>query len=125
MRYLFIFFIFLSINLQAQNDEKFFGLMRSGDINAMESYLQDKIDFCLFEDVQPLNRKAALGRFKSFLDSNRPTGLEMMHQGTSRDRSTNYRVAKLNTVNGSFRVFVYSVGPIGPNSVKEIRIDKF
>lgn len=125
MKYLIFIFTLIISNVSAQTDDAFFNALRSSDYTAMESFLQDNIDFCIFEDQQILNKKSAISKLRSFLDTNRPTGIEIMHKGTSKDRSTNYRVARLNTSSGNYRVFVYSVGPLGTKSVKEIRIDKF
>ena len=125
MKYLLFLFLFASSNLIAQSEEAFFNALRFADVKTMENYLQDNIDFCLMEDQQILSKKVAMGKLKSFLDTNKTSGIELMHKGTSKDKSTNYKVAKLTTSTGSFRVFVYSVGNIGPKSVKEIRIDKF
>ena len=87
--------------------------------------MEDNIDFCLFEDQQIMSKKSALNKFKSFLNSHKVTGIEVMHKGTSKDKSSQYKVAKLITTTDTFRIFVYSSGEIGSKTIKEIRIDKF
>jgi hypothetical protein len=125
MKYFILLITFHSFSLTAQTDDAFFNALRNSDYNTLESFLQDNLDFCLFEDQQIMNKKAALTKLRSFIDANRPTGIELMHKGTSKDKSTNYKVARLNTSSGNYRVFIYSVGPLGPKSIKEVRIDRF
>jgi len=91
----------------------------------MEPYMEDNIDFCLFEDQQIMSKKAALSKFKSFLNNHKILSVEVIHKGTSKDKSSQYKVAKLTTSTDTFRVFVYASGEIGAKTVKEIRIDKF
>ncbi len=91
----------------------------------LETYLEDNIDFCLFEDQQILSKKAALNKLKMFLNNHKVLGIEIMHKGTSKNKSSQYKVAKINTSKDTFRVFVFASGEIGTNTVKEIRIDKF
>lgn len=91
----------------------------------VEGFLQDRIEFCIYEDQQMLSKQAAIKKFKAFLDTNKPNQLEVIHQGASKDKSTQYKVVKMSTGQGVFRVFIYSEGDIKARSVKEIRIDKF
>jgi hypothetical protein len=51
--------------------------------------------------------------------------MEAMHNGTSKDKTTQYKVVKMVSAQGTYRIFIYSEGEIRPQSVKEIRIDKF
>jgi len=125
MKYLLLLFVFITPNLNAQTEDAFFNAIKNGDISILDSYLKDQIDFCLFEDQQVMNKRAALTKLKTFIDSNKASGIEIMHKGTSKDKSTNYKVARLNTATGNYRVFVYTVGNLGVNTVKEIRIDRF
>lgn len=91
----------------------------------VETFLKEKIDFCIFEDQQFLPKSVAMKKMKEFLDKNKPVSIEVMHNGNSKDKSSQYKVAKLVTSQGSFRIFIYSEGEIRSGSVKEIRIDKF
>ncbi|MBK9255914.1 MAG: DUF4783 domain-containing protein [Saprospiraceae bacterium] len=125
MKYLLILFVFIGSNLNAQTEDMFFNAIKNGDISTLDMYLKDQIDFCLFEDQQVMNKKAALTKLKTFLEANKASGIEVMHKGSSKDKSTNYKVARLNTATGNYRVFVYTLGILGANTVKEIRIDKF
>lgn len=122
---LILFFFLLGSQAFAQNEAGFFSAFKNGDITTMETYLEDNIDFCLFEDQQILNKKVAMTKLKSFLSSHKVNSVEVIHKGTSKDKSSQYKVAKVTTAKDVFRVFVYTSGEIGAKTVKEIRIDKF
>ena len=122
---IFILILFISSHISGQNESTFFNALKTGDIVTMDSFMEDNIDFCLFEDQQIMSKKSALNKFKSFLNSHKVTGIEVMHKGTSKDKSSQYKVAKLITTTDTFRIFVYSSGEIGSKTIKEIRIDKF
>lgn len=117
--------IFLSFGLSSQSETAFFNAFKSADVTTIESYLEDNIDFCLFEDQQIMNKKAAMTKLKNFLASHTITNVEVMHKGASKDKSSQYKVAKITTSKNTFRVFVYAAGAIGTKTVKEIRIDNF
>ncbi len=117
--------IFLSIGLSGQSETAFFNAFKSADVTAIETYLEDNIDFCLFDDQQIMNKKTAMTKLKGFLNSHTIQSVEVMHKGTSKDKSSLYKVAKITTSKNTYRVFVYATGAIGPKTVKEIRIDNF
>lgn len=95
------------------------------DIPVIETYLQDKVEFSIQEDQQILTKNIASKKFKAFLEEHKPISVEIIHEGNSKDKSTQYKVAKLVSAEGTFRIFIYSTGEIKRNSVKEIRIDEF
>jgi hypothetical protein len=126
MKYLVIVFLFMASDcVYSQGEAAFFAALKSNDTNAMESYLEDHIDFCLFEDQQILSKKAALTKLKNFLNNHKIASVEVIHKGSSKDKSSRYKVAKITTAKDTFRVFVYASGEISTKTVKEIRIDKF
>jgi len=91
----------------------------------IETYLQDKVEFSIQEDQQILPKSIASKKFKAFLEEHKPISVDIIHEGNSKDKSTQYKVAKLVSDEGTFRIFIYSTGEIKQNSVKEIRIDEF
>ena len=111
--------------LSAQSEAAFYTALKNGDIVTLESYLEDNIDFCLFEDQQIMPKKAAMAKLKTFLNSQKILNVEGMHKGVSKDKSSQYKVAKMTTSKDTFRVFVFASGEVGAKTVKEIRIDKF
>ena len=117
--FLTVFFV------SGQSSNELINSIKSVNMPAVETYLQDKIEFCIQEDQQILPRGVASKKFKAFLDEHKPVSLDIIHEGSSKDKSTQYKVAKLVSAKGTFRIFIYSTGEIRQNSVKEIRIDKF
>jgi hypothetical protein len=124
-QFIIILFSLFSIHLSAQSEAGFFNAMKNLDVAEMNNYLEDKIDFCIFEDQQIMNKKDALLKLKNFLASNKIIDIEVMHKGASKDKSSQYKVAKITTQKETFRVFVYTSGGISTKTIKEIRIDKF
>jgi hypothetical protein len=120
-----VFFLMLTLGMNAQNETSFFAALKNNDTNVLDTYLEDNIDFCLFEDQQIMSKSAALAKLKTFLGNHKITGVEVIHKGSSKDKSSRYKVAKITTNKDTFRLFVYASGEIGAKTVKEIRIDKF
>lgn len=114
-----------SAQLFGQNASNFFNAPKNNDTDLLETYLEDDIDFCLFEDQQILSKKVAMSKLKIFLDNHKIISVDVIHKGTSKDKTSQYKVAKITTSKDTFRVFVFASGEIGLKSVKEIRIDKF
>ncbi|MBK8624115.1 MAG: DUF4783 domain-containing protein [Saprospiraceae bacterium] len=120
-----IFLILMSGQAFSQGEASFFNALKNSDAITMETYLEDNIDFCLFEDQQIMNKKAAMTKLKNFFSSHKIISVEVIHKGTSKDKSSQYKVAKITTTKETFRVFVFATGEISAKSIKEIRIDKF
>ncbi|MBC7885965.1 MAG: DUF4783 domain-containing protein [Saprospiraceae bacterium] len=126
MKLIILFFsIIISGNISGQSEALFFSALKNADVLTMETYLEDNIDFCLFEDQQIMSKKAAMTKLKAFLNNQTIQHVEVMHKGTSKDKSSQYKVAKMTTSKNTYRVFVYATGDIGAKSIKEIRIDNF
>ena len=121
----FLIFITSQFYLVGQNESSFINALKNAETTSMEVYLEDKIDFCIFEDQQILPKRAAMLKLKDFLNSNKITNAEVIHKGTSKDKSSQYKVVKITTAKETFRMFVYASGEIGAKTIKEIRIDKF
>lgn len=115
----------VTFQLSGQNANNFFNALKNNDTEALETYLEDNIDFCLFEDQQILGKKLAMNKLNKFLNDQKIISVDVIHKGTSKDKSSQYKVAKMTTSKDTFRVFVFTSGEIGLKSVKEIRIDKF
>lgn len=89
-----IFLILMSGQAFSQGEASFFNALKNSDAITMETYLEDNIDFCLFEDQQIMNKKAAMTKLKNLFDSHKIISVEVMHKGTSKDKSSQYKVAK-------------------------------
>jgi hypothetical protein len=121
----FFLLLFVSTISYSQSENEMINAIKNVDMITVESYLQDKVEFCVEEDQQILTKAAAIKKFKVFLDDHKPISIDVIHNGNSKDRASKYKVAKLITTQGIFRIFIYSSGDIKSKSVKEIRIDRF
>ncbi|MBK8620198.1 MAG: DUF4783 domain-containing protein [Saprospiraceae bacterium] len=117
--------LFYGVSLFGQSQTELLNGIKTSNMAVVETFLKEKIDFCIFEDQQFLPKSVAMKKMKDFLDKNKPVSIEVMHNGNSKDKSSQYTVAKLVTSQGSYRIFIYAEGEIKAGSVKEIRIDKF
>jgi len=126
MKHLFIILtVLVSGTLWAQGEAAFFNAIKSGNQSTIENYLSNRVELCIFENQQMLPKKTASLRIGDFLNNNKVSQIDVIHQGTSRDKTSNFKVAKLTTNQGEFRLFVYFLGTIADNTIKEVRIDKF
>ncbi len=109
----------------SQGETAFFNALKSSDQSSIESYLSNRIELCIFENQQMLPRKTASQKISDFLKSNKVSQIDIIHQGTSKDKTSNFKVAKLSTSQGDYRLFVYYSGNIANSTIKEVRIDRF
>jgi hypothetical protein len=111
--------------LSGQSPSDFFKAVGASNYSLLESYLNDEVDVCINDDQQLNKKEKAIVRLKNFFSSHIVDKVEALHTGSSRGKNSEYKVAKLITKNGLFRLFVYSEHRGGKNSVKEVRIEKF
>ena len=114
----------LSITSQSQNELNFLKSLSKNNTSGIEKYLSKRISLCI-DDVQTKeNRQDAIRKIKNFISSKKIKNFKILHNGKSSDKSSSYRVARLKTSEGMYRIFAYSERVRGKNKVIEIRIDK-
>ncbi len=125
--FFFAAFIFIVFNnrLLAQSPSDFFKAVGASNYSLLESYLNEEVDLCIVDDQQLNKKEKAIVRIKNFFNSHIVEKVEPLHTGSSRGKNSAYKMAKLVTKNGIFRLFVYSEQSGGKVSVKEVRIEKF
>lgn len=124
-KYLIGLFLFVTVQMQGQGDMTFFNAIKNNDMATVGNYFQDQIDFCIFDNQESISKKEALSRLNTFISKHKAQSIEVIHQGTSKGKTTQFKVAKLTTDKETYRIFVYTTSDFGNKSVKEIRIDKF
>ncbi len=125
MKYLFIILtLVFSVELFSQ-ESTFFNAIKNGENTSIENFFSNRVELCIFENQQMLSKKVASDKLGQFLNDNKVTKLEVIHQGTSKDKTSNFKVAKLTTNKGVYRMFLYFTGSIENDSIKELRIDNF
>ena len=124
-KYLIAVFMFFAVHMMGQGDVAFFNAIKNNDMNTVATYLQNQVDFCIFYNQEILTKTEATAKLNQFLTNHKILSVVILHQGASKGKNSQYKVAKLSTTKDAYRVFVYSSGDLTSQSVKEIRIDKF
>lgn len=115
----------LTVSLTAQTEVDFLNAFGKGEADRIGTFLGDKVNFCVNDEQTMLSKPAAIKKIKKFLEEKEIKRFKMIHKGKSSDKKSSYRVARVVTKDGRYRVFAYSEGPGGgANRVTEIRIDK-
>lgn len=125
MRIFTILFLLLMANsLFSQSKSQVFEAIRKSDLIALSDMFDKKIEYCFNDQIEFLDKPAALKAVKAFLERNIPKTVTPMHQGTSKSEDSNFAIATMETTNGrKFRIYVYAENSGGKLLVQELRID--
>lgn len=104
--------------------EVFFKAIQQIDMTTISSQMVDEVEICIKDDQRFMPRAKAVSSIKTFLDSVKPKSVEALHSGSS-GTGSKYKVAKMTTASGVFRVFVYMENVGGTSKIKEVRFDTF
>lgn len=124
-KYLTVLILFFAISMNGQGDTAFFNAIKNNDMATVSNYLQNHIDFCIFDNQEFLSKQVATEKLNQFLANQKVQSVEVIHQGASKGKTSQFKVAKVTTAKGTYRLFVYTSSDFGHQSVKELRIDKF
>jgi len=114
---------FISMGLNAQTEVDFLNAVGKKDFTNLESYLAGNVSFCIDDDQKKVRKSKAISELKSFLKDKNIQKFKILHNGKSSDKSSSYRVARIKTQEGTYRIFAYSERKGGVSKVIEIRID--
>lgn len=93
-------------------------------MTALAEMFDNKIEYCFDDQIEFLDKKAALKALKAFLDRNVPKSVTPMHQGASKTEDSNFAIAIMESMNGrKYRIYVYAENSGGKLLVQELRID--
>jgi hypothetical protein len=109
----------------SQSPSDFFNAFSKQDFATIEAYLYAEMDVCIKDQTEFNTKKEAIDRLKKFVSVEGIKSVEEIHQGTSKKANGIYKVAKLTTDKGVYRLFIYSETANKVQKVKEVRIDKF
>jgi len=112
-----------ALSVSAQTEVDFLNALGNGKTENLESYLSSNVNLCINDNQEKIERTAAIRKIRSFLKSKKITKYKILHNGKSADRNSSYRVARLKTKGGTYRVFAYSEKSGGESKVVEVRID--
>ena len=119
-----IFFILSStLNLQAQDLNNLYKAIGKGDVNTIFTYMDTRLDLCIYDDQTPMRREEAKDKLIKFFADVKPQSYTHKHSGTSR-ANANFHIGELITSKGSLRVYIYMTDTSQGQKIKELRFDK-
>ena len=118
-----ICFSLLTISAQAPVD--FFKSVGDGNYQAVAAMMAQDVDVSILDDVQFVSGREAATLLKNFVQGIGLKKIEALHNGSSAKNASAYKLAKLVSAQGSYRLFVYTETSEGKSWVKEIKIEKF
>ncbi len=118
--------VFLTTSLIGQSKEKvFFKAMAESDIETVASLIGKRVELCLLDEQDMYGKRQAVNIVEEWLSDAKPTSFTELHGGESKDEKTYYKVAKLMTSKGSYRVFVLIDSSTPDGTIKKIQVDAF
>lgn len=124
MKYFLIcIFIVTSFGVRAQIEVDFLNAVGKKDLSSVSNYLANTISLCIDDNQKKVAKGKAIAEIKSFLKHKSVKSFKILHNGKASDKSSSYRVARLKTESGTFRIFAYSENTGGSSRVIEVRID--
>lgn len=122
--YFILLTLFSSLCLNAQED-KFFEAMQSSDIARIIDFMDNRVELCINDSQELYTKREAIRKIQSWLQEVKPKNLEPLHGGESGSNRSHYKVGKLTTESGIYRVFVYIEYNQKNPRIKKIQIDNF
>lgn len=95
---------------QAQNISSYFVDIAKKDISAMTAKFSEDMEVCVNDSQEFMDKAEAIAVVKNFLEEIEPISGSELHQGSSKTKSSQYRVGQLKSAKGNFRVFIYLEG---------------
>src|SRR5690606_19125154 len=100
----FLIMVFGFMPLNAQSPDDFFNAIKQSDYKLMQDYMADNINLCIIDDVQYNSKTQAISRIKGILSNNSVVSLSPIHVGAAKESKSTYKVAKLVTAKGAYRL---------------------
>jgi len=120
---LIVLVTFVSINLSAQTEVDFLNAVGKKDLSNVGAYLAPNVSFCINDNQKKVSKSTAISELDKFLSTKKIQKFKILHNGKSSDKASSYRVARIKTQEGTYRIFAYSEGSGASSKVVEIRID--
>ncbi len=113
----------MAISLSAQIEVEFLKTLGNGEIENLEVMMANKINLNIDDAQMKIDKQKAILKINTFFENNRIIKYKLIHNGKSSDKNSSYRVARMTTPNGKYRVFVYSEKKLDQIKIVEIRIN--
>jgi len=112
-----------ALSVSAQTEVDFLNDLGKGNMENLDTYLSSSVNLCINDNQEKIDRSSAINKIKAFLKTKKVTKYKILHNGKSADKNSSYRVARLKTKDGTYRIFAYSENSGGASKVVEVRID--
>jgi hypothetical protein len=124
MKILFLnIFLLAALSISAQTEVDFLNAIGKGEMKNLDSYLSSEVNLCINDNQEKIDRSSAINKIAAFLKSKKVVNYKILHNGNSTDKNSSYRVARIKTQSGTYRIFAYSENKDGTSKVVEVRID--
>lgn len=125
MKKLFLFIaLFITIHTYGQ-EVQFFDAVKTDDFASVLSLMDNRLEVCINDDQDLYSKNVAIQKIKNWINQVEIVGIKPMHGGESEGKKSHYKVAKLDTKQGAFRLFVYVENRGSLSKIKKIQIDKY
>lgn len=116
-------FLLVTVSIAAQTEVDFLNAIGENRMENLDAHLSNTVNLCINDNQEKINKSSAINKIKSFLESKKIIKYKILHKGKSADKNSSYRVARIKTNSGTYRIFAYSENRKGQSKVVEVRID--
>lgn len=121
-----LFMLFLiHFNLSGQNERAFTQAITEGDVSTLSEMFGPSVDFTILDNQEILSGKAAAQKLIAFLENKQLRQIKVIHEGKSKQKTSQYKVFKVITAQDTYRLFVYASAENKDGNIEEIRLDRF
>ena len=110
-------------SISATGQSEIYTALSKGDVNALQTHLDSKVELCIFNKEDVFDRPDAVVLLKEFFGKHKVQGFKQMHSGASKGLESNYAIGQLTTDKGTFRVYMYFDTRNDKRTIQELRIE--
>jgi hypothetical protein len=118
-----MFFSLSFVEAESQTAEKILSAFSNGDVNFISNYLGAEVDYCLNDHQRLVSKAEAQKSLRQFFSRNKPTNIEALYKGNTKNSTNFYRIAKLTTETGDWKLFLYFESSGNMLLIKEVRLE--
>lgn len=115
----------INVNVFSQNEKDIYQSLSSQNYETLVSHLNTHVDVCFDDNPQLHKKQKAIDIIKAYFNNNPITKIEGIHYGSSKKSNTSYKLAKVSTKNGNFRLLLYFENVGGKQLISEFRVERF
>lgn len=122
MKSLFFAF-FATVTVGQMSSQSLSKAIASGDVSTISSYMDETVEVCLMDIDDFLDKEKAIQAINSFYSEYSPKSFNIIHQGESKGKGSQYFIGNLKTDGDSFRVFIALENADGKELIQQIRFE--